>query len=85
MKLFYNVFYSFFVVLEIILFVYLVLSIIPINNKFRKKANEIINPILAPFRYLLKYSVFNTNTVDLSPIICFVVITYLQRFFYTLM
>lgn len=81
MKLFYHAFYTFFVILEIILLAYVVLSILPLNNNIRKKITDIINPLLAPVRYLLKNSVFNSNAVDLSPIISFIIVTFLQNFF----
>ncbi len=81
MDLFYKVLSTFFIVLEIILLAYVVSSILPLNNNIRKKITEIITPLLAPVRYLLKYSIFKTNTVDLSPIISYVIVTFLQRFF----
>lgn len=84
LNLIYNVFYVFFIVLEIILFIYVISSWFPTPKKFKSLLNVLIDPILSPIRFLLKHSIFNTPTADLSPIIGFVVILFLQKFFYVL-
>lgn len=82
--LFFNALYVFFIVLEIILFLYVIISWFPINNFIRNLLTILIEPILTPVRFLLKHSIFNTPTADLSPIISFVIILFLQEFFYIL-
>lgn len=79
-----NALYVFFIVLEIILFLYVIISWFPINNFIRNLLTILIEPILTPVRFLLKHSIFNTPTADLSPIISFVIILFLQEFFYIL-
>ncbi|WMJ88245.1 YggT family protein [Anaerocolumna sp. MB42-C2] len=80
----YDALYIFFIVLEIVLFLYVITSWFPVNNRFKSIISFLIDPILVPVRYLLKHSIFNTPTADLSPVIGFVVILFLQEFFYVL-
>lgn len=82
--LIFNTLYIFFVVLEMILFIYVITSWFPLNAKIKNFLKTLIDPILEPVRFLLKRSIFNTPTADLSPIISFVIILYLQEFFYYL-
>lgn len=79
-----NVLYIFFVVLEMILFIYIITSWIPMNNRFKELLITLLAPILDPVRALLKHSIFNTPAADLSPIIGLVIISFLQQFFYSL-
>ncbi len=80
----YEALYVFFIVLEMILFLYVITSWFPMNNRIRGFLAILIDPILIPVRYLLKRSIFNTPTADLSPVIGFVIILFLQEFFYIL-
>ncbi len=80
----YNALYIFFVVLEMILFLYVITSWFFVSNRFKSFLTILIDPILIPVRYLLKRSIFNTPTADLSPVIGFVIILFFQEFFYTL-
>ncbi len=82
--LFFNALYVFFIVLEMILFLYVITSWFPVNNRFKNFLTVLIDPILIPVRYLLKHSIFNTPAADLSPVIGFVIILFLQEFFYIL-
>jgi YggT family protein len=82
--LIFNALYVFFIILEMILFLYVLTSWFPINNNFKSFLAVLIDPILVPVRYLLKHSIFNTPTADLSPVIGFVIILFLQEFFYIL-
>lgn len=84
MNLLYDVLYVFFTVLEIFLFVYVILSWIPNSRKLREMFATLLDPIFVPVRFLLKHSIFNTPRADLAPIISFVIIVFLQGFFYTL-
>lgn len=81
MKLIYNVLYTFFVLIEVLILAYVVSSFFSPSNKLRKGLSNIMEPILDPVRFLLKRSVFNTAVADLSPIISFVIVNFLQDFF----
>lgn len=83
-NLIYNTLYIFFVVLEMILFLYILTSWFPISIRFKNFLITLLAPVLDPVRYLLKHSIFNTPTADLSPIIGLVIISFLQQFFYIL-
>lgn len=83
-SLIYNVFYVFFVVLEIILFLYILTSWFRINGKIKNILFTLIEPVITPVKYLLKHSIFNSPAADLSPIISFIIIIFLQNFFFTL-
>ncbi|NLJ90008.1 MAG: hypothetical protein GX323_03835 [Clostridiales bacterium] len=85
MKLIYNVFYTFFGVLEVLLLFYLVISFFPNNNRLRKFITELVNPIIEPIRYLLKYSIFRSNVADFSPLISYIIVKFCQQFFYLLL
>lgn len=85
MKLVYQTFYIFFVVIEILLIAYLITSFFPKNTMIREKITGLVNPILEPIRYLLKRSIFNSYVMDFAPIISFIVISFLQQFFYVLL
>ena len=84
MSIVYNVLYTFFVVLEIILMAYIIMSFFPLGSTLRTKITVLVKPILEPVRFLLNRSIFNTNVADLSPIISLIIIFYLQQFFYFL-
>lgn len=85
MELIYNVFYVFFGVIEVIVLAYLLISLFSKSNWLHKKLTDIVNPLFEPVRYLLSYSIFKSNIEDFSPIITFLVVNYLQQFFYVLM
>ncbi|MDF2800597.1 MAG: hypothetical protein K0S61_500 [Anaerocolumna sp.] len=80
-SLIYNALYVFFVVLEIILFLYILTSWFRISGKIKNILFTLIEPVLTPVRYLLKHSIFNSPAADLSPIISFIIIVFLQEFF----
>lgn len=80
-SLIYNAFYVFFVVLEIILFLYILTSWFRISGKVKNILFTLIEPVLTPVRYLLKHSIFNSPAADLSPIISFIIIVFLQQLF----
>ena len=83
-SLIYNTLYIFFVVLEMILFIYVIASWFPLNAKIKNFLKTLIDPIIERVRFLLIRSIFNTPTADLSPIISITIILYLQEFFYYL-
>ncbi|WP_123608612.1 YggT family protein [Mobilisporobacter senegalensis] len=79
-----NSLYIFCVVLEGILFLYILSTWIRISPKIQGIFNILLDPLLDPIRYLLKHSIFQVRNYDLSPIIGFLVLSYLQEFFYAL-
>ena len=76
--------YIFFQMLDYILVAYIVLSWIPFGPKIRKVIMQIVEPILRPVRFLLHHSIFQSHIVDFSPIIAFIIISFMQHFFYLL-
>ena len=78
----YQTLYLFFVVLEFILMTYVLLSWLPLGAKVREFMHRLTAPILDPIRYLLKHSVFYSQVADLSPIVGFIIVSFLQQFFY---
>jgi YggT family protein len=84
LNLLYDALYVFFTMLEIMLFLYVVISWFPNSGKLRELFVTLLDPIFVPVRYLLKHSVFNTPRADLAPIISFVIILFLQEFFFHL-
>jgi len=79
--LIYRTFYIFFQVIEIIIFIYIVSSWLPIPNGIKNFLLTLINPILVPIRFLLRRSIFYTPVSDFSPIIGIVILAYLQNVF----
>jgi uncharacterized protein YggT (Ycf19 family) len=83
--LIYKTLYIFFVVLEMILFIYIFTSWLPIGAKLKDFLLTLLSPIFGPIQFLLKYSVFQTRGIDFSPIIALIIISYFQQFFYGLL
>lgn len=81
-ELVYRTFYLFFVVLEFMLMTYVFLSWFPLGARAREFMHRLTAPILDPIRFLLKHSVFYSQVADLSPIVGFIIVSYLQQFFY---
>ena len=74
--------YIFFVVLEFVLMAYVFMSWIPLGAKVKHIMHRLTAPILDPIRFLLKHSIFYSQVADLSPIVGFVIVSYMQQFFY---
>lgn len=79
-----NALYIFFVVLEGVLFLYILSSWIKISPKIQGMFNLFLDPLLDPIRYLLKHSIFQVRNYDISPIIGFLILSYLQELFFAL-
>lgn len=79
----YRTFYLFFVALEFILMTYVLMSWLPLGARLREFMRLITAPILDPIRFLLKHSIFYSQIADLSPLIGFVIVSYMQQLFYT--
>lgn len=79
-----NVFYVFFLVLEVILFLYIFLSWIPSAGKIRGLFYSFLEPLFTPIRFTLRHSVFQTVHADMTPMIALLVISFGESLFYTL-
>jgi YggT family protein len=77
-----NTLQYFFKVLEIILVLYIVVSWLPIkpNNPLVRFIRQASEPMLDPIRKLTKKSILGgrSSLVDFSPIIVFIILTFLQ-------
>ncbi|MDK2809139.1 MAG: YggT family protein [Clostridiales bacterium] len=76
--------YLFFMMLEMILFLYLVLSWFPNASRMRGVMLTLLDPIFTPIRFLLKHSILYNSSFDLTPMITLIVLSYLQSLFYNL-
>ena len=76
-----NFFIIFLYAIELLIFAYFILSPLTLMSKFIKKImvelKIITDPILTPFRFLLKRSVFYSNKFDFSPIVAFLMLEYM--------
>lgn len=79
----FKAFYYFFLVLEGLLFLYIVSSWFP-GTKLRSFFYELLQPLFTPIRFLLKHSVFGSNFADFTPMIALILLSYLQSLFYQL-
>lgn len=77
----YTTFYIFFILLQIILLLSMLSSWFSGGTRFKNILSILIEPILTPVRSLLKHSIFNNPAGDLSPLIGFVIIIFLQKLF----
>lgn len=68
----------FFIVLETMLFFHILMGFLPFR-KVRSIIESIVEPMLKPIRFILKHSVFQSGASDSSPIIAFIVLTYLGQ------
>jgi len=69
----------FFVVLEMIVLLYMVQSFINMGRHIRLFTLILVEPILSPMQKVVKHSVMNTFSIDLSPYILLVILYYLGR------
>lgn len=82
--LIYHALYIFFMVLEGILFLYILSSWFPNSAKIRNLLLTLLDPLFIPIRFALKKSVFYNGMVDLAPMITLILLSYLQSLFYGL-
>lgn len=69
----------FFVVLEIIVLLYMIQTIVDFGDIVRKYTIILVAPILLPMQKLVRRSVMNTFSLDLSPYILLILLYYLER------
>lgn len=79
-----NSLYIFCLGLEGILFLYILFSWFQMNEKIKSIFNMFLDPLLDPIRYLLKHSLLQVRNYDFSPIIAFLILSYLQEFLFAL-
>lgn len=76
--------YIFFMVLEGILFFYILLSWLPSAGRLRALLFTLLEPVFVPLRACLRHSVFNSNGADLTPMVALILLSFLQSLFYNL-
>ncbi|MSS64388.1 YggT family protein [Velocimicrobium porci] len=76
--------YLFFFVLEFILCISIISSWIPGFKQWKSILSEFLEPMLLPIQFCLRHSVFQVKTIDLSPLLALIILSYLQTFFYQL-
>ena len=69
----------FFIVLEVIVLLYLIQKMFAFGLQVRRITLILVAPILQPMQRMVKHSVMNTFSVDLSPYLLIVVLSYLER------
>ncbi|RKI39831.1 hypothetical protein D7V86_09965 [bacterium D16-51] len=69
----------FFIVLEIIVLLYLLQSVVDMGRYVRLITLILVEPILSPMQKLIKHSVMNTFSLDLSPYILLIILYYLGK------
>lgn len=69
----------FFIVLECIVLFYIFQTIIDMGEMARKAALFLVAPILQPMQGLIRHSIMNTFSMDLSPYFLLIVLFYLER------
>ena len=69
----------FFIVLECLVVLFLVQSFFPLSQKVRLFFLMMVSPILFPMQKIMKYSMMNTFSIDLSPYVILIILSYLER------
>lgn len=69
----------FFIVLECLVVLFLVQSFFPLSQKVRLFFLMMVSPILFPMQKIMKHSMMNTFSIDLSPYVILNILSYLER------
>lgn len=69
----------FFIVLEVIVLFYMIQTMVNLGIQIRKFTLILVAPILQPMQKLVKHSIMNTFSIDLSPYLLIVILSYLER------
>ena len=69
----------FFIVLECLVVLFLVQSFFPLSQKVRLFFLMMVSPILFPMQKIMKHSMMNTFSRDLSPYVILIILSYLER------
>ena len=84
MQVIYQSLYLFFIALEFMMFAYVIVAWMFEKSIIHKILEELIVPLTIPIKYLLKLSIFQ-SCMDFSFIILYIIIFYMQTFFYNLL
>ncbi|MDD3222232.1 MAG: YggT family protein [Lachnospiraceae bacterium] len=76
--------YWFFRVIEIALFIYIIMSWLPVFPKLQALSVYIMEPLLAPVRRIIEHSVLKIRGIDLSPIVLYLLAAYASQMCYGL-
>lgn len=68
----------FITILEVVLLIYIFLSMFHVGF-LRKPISFLLDPILIPIQKLMRHSVFHTPVSDISPIMAFLILSYIQQ------
>ncbi len=68
----------FITILEVVLLVYIFLSMFHIGF-LKKPIYILLEPILIPIQKLMRHSVFHTPISDISPIMAFLILSYIEQ------
>lgn len=69
----------FFIVLEVIVLIYMLQSFIDMGHYVRLVTLILVEPVLSPMQKLVRHSVMNTFSLDLSPYILLIILYYLGK------
>lgn len=69
----------FFIVLELIVLLYMIQTMVDFGIWVRRITLILVAPILQPMQNLVKHSIMNTFSIDLSPYLLIVILSYLER------
>jgi uncharacterized protein YggT (Ycf19 family) len=75
--------YYFFLVLEGVLFLYLISTWFP-RTGIQRLLFELLQPVFTFVHFLLRHSIFKSVLGDFTPILALLLFAYLQTFFYRL-
>ena len=70
--------YVFCDVLQIILLIYIITSMFPVPKLLGTLLNNLTAPLLNPVRYLISKSVIKVRFIDISPLIAYTIISFIQ-------
>lgn len=71
-------FFIFCFILELLIILDIYIGLLPTRKQYHLKFHFKVEPLLRPVRYLLKYSFFNTKSIDLGPYITIMVLVFIQ-------
>ncbi|MCR5791783.1 MAG: YggT family protein [Lachnospiraceae bacterium] len=80
--LFYKTFYTFCMVLEVLVIIYMITGWFSQESYFRKRLSDLLEPALQPVRFLVKHSIFQMRNIDVVPIITIIILTFCEGFVY---
>lgn len=69
----------FIIVLEVIVLLYLIQTVVHLGSFLRKLTYMLVIPVLDPVQRIMKRSVMNHFSLDLSPYILLILLCYLER------